>query len=72
MSRGARFHICNTLKAGKVCTDPECCYGHSCPRGASCSRVGCAFNDEQHSGPATRAERDPVAPRSGGGRSRKW
>ncbi|KAL8286194.1 hypothetical protein RQP46_004682 [Phenoliferia psychrophenolica] len=43
-----KFHQCNAIKNGQECTDPTCCYGHVCPRGSSCGRTNCAFNDEQH------------------------
>ncbi|KAM0755784.1 hypothetical protein T439DRAFT_351529 [Meredithblackwellia eburnea MCA 4105] len=53
MRRGAKFHICNSVKNGAECTDPACCYGHVCPRGTACGRTNCAFNDEQHKGSST-------------------
>ncbi|GAA6064644.1 hypothetical protein JCM10212_004486 [Sporobolomyces blumeae] len=49
MRRGAKFHLCNAIQNGVACPDgADCIYGHFCPRGPSCSRQHCAFNDEQH------------------------
>ncbi|GAA5953864.1 hypothetical protein JCM3765_000672 [Sporobolomyces pararoseus] len=49
MRRGAKFHLCNAIQNGVECPDgSKCIYGHHCPRGPTCSRQHCAFNDEQH------------------------
>ncbi|BGP46214.1 hypothetical protein JCM10450v2_002054 [Rhodotorula kratochvilovae] len=49
MRRGAKHHVCNAIKHGLPCPDGEdCIFGHFCPRGPSCGRERCGFNDEQH------------------------
>ncbi|GAA5826414.1 hypothetical protein JCM5353_008864 [Sporobolomyces roseus] len=49
MRRGAKFHLCNAIQNGVDCPDgAKCIYGHHCPRGPTCSRQHCAFNDDQH------------------------
>ncbi|GAA5890268.1 hypothetical protein JCM6882_008776 [Rhodosporidiobolus microsporus] len=49
MRRGAKHHVCNAIRNGVECPDGEdCIYGHYCPRGPSCGRERCGFNDEQH------------------------
>ncbi|GAA6026841.1 hypothetical protein JCM8097_005900 [Rhodosporidiobolus ruineniae] len=49
MGRGAKHHVCNAIRNGVPCPDgDECIYGHTCPRGPSCGRERCGFNDEQH------------------------
>ncbi|GAA5829532.1 hypothetical protein JCM11251_000194 [Rhodosporidiobolus azoricus] len=49
MRRGAKHHVCNAVRNGVECPDgQDCIYGHHCPRGPSCGRDRCGFNDEQH------------------------
>ncbi|GAA5970028.1 hypothetical protein JCM11641_000239 [Rhodosporidiobolus odoratus] len=49
MRRGAKHHVCNAVRNSVPCPDEEdCIYGHVCPRGPSCGRDRCGFNDEQH------------------------
>ncbi|GAA6001149.1 hypothetical protein JCM10207_007432 [Rhodosporidiobolus poonsookiae] len=49
MRRGAKHHVCNAIRNGVTCPDgDDCIYGHVCPRGPSCGRERCGFNDEQH------------------------
>ncbi|KAM0792524.1 hypothetical protein ACM66B_005193 [Microbotryomycetes sp. NB124-2] len=48
MRRGAKFHICNATRNGLECGDPDCVYGHVCPKGNACPRTNCSFNDQQH------------------------
>ncbi|GAA5950026.1 hypothetical protein JCM21900_001369 [Sporobolomyces salmonicolor] len=49
MRRGAKYHLCHAIQNGVECPDGDnCIYGHYCPRGPSCGRQRCAFNDDQH------------------------
>ncbi|GAA5859171.1 hypothetical protein JCM1840_003786 [Sporobolomyces johnsonii] len=49
MRRGAKYHLCHAVQNGVDCPDGDSCiYGHYCPRGPSCGRQRCAFNDDQH------------------------
>ncbi|GAA5951796.1 hypothetical protein JCM8115_005243 [Rhodotorula mucilaginosa] len=49
MRRGAKHHVCNAIKFGNVCPDgDQCIFGHFCPRGPTCGRERCSFDDSQH------------------------